>query len=262
MINKLLLVLLILLSGPNYSQDIIVKNHQQLSLLNSNLNSQPNYFEKNYLSNKTQKTNELNNGNLIWITDVGINCRINPLPQRTETGTYHDEVFNEIAYKEIYNRGRFYLTADVGVLKKINKNIGLGNSHFIGIDSGDDGLRNGIKLKYRQWLKNGSFFDISPGITLFDSAFMSPGFTGSMEWWKNEYFALTVLIEYLPPIPDTFGSWETDEGYVDTMTEEYEKDFGIYFGLKTGSKVGRKVICGVALLFVGGAVLFGLAGSG
>lgn len=257
MTNKLLLVLLIILVIPNYCQELIVNNHQQSIMVNSNLNKQFHYFEKNDFSDNTQKTNELDNGKLIWITDANVNYRINPLPQRTETGTYHDEVFNEIAYKKIYNRGRFYLTADVGVLKKINKNIGLGISHFIGIDSGDE-LRNGIKLKYRQWLKNGSFFDISPGITLFDSAFKSPGFTGSMEWWKNEYFALTMLIEYLPQSPDFFFSWETDEGYIDTGTEEYEKDFGIYFGLKTGSKVGRKVISGSALLFVGWILLFGL----
>ena len=91
-------------------------------------------------------------------------------------------------------------------MKKINNTIGLGISHFIGVDSGDDGLRNGIKLKYRQWLKNGSYFDISPGITIFDSAFKTPGFTSSIDWWKNEYFALTAIIEYLPKNPDTFGS--------------------------------------------------------
>ena len=254
MINKLLLVLLFLLCVPNYSQDLIVKNHQQSIMVKPNLNKQFPYFEKNDLIDNTQKSNGLNKGNLIWITDANVNYRINILPQRTETRTYQDEVI-----KEIGKRGRFYLTADVGALVKINKNIGFGISHFIGIDSGDDGLRNGIKLKYRQWLKNGSFFDISPGITLFDSAFRSPGFTGSMEWWKNEYFALTVLIEYLPQIPDSFGSWEDDEGYIETHTEEYEKDFGIYCGIKTGSKVGRKVICGGVLLFVGGALLFGLA---
>ena len=147
MINKLLLVLLILLSVPNYSQEL---NNQKSILLNSNLTKQFQYLEKNDLSDKTQKTDKLNKGNLIWITDANVNYRINPLPQRTETGTYHDEVFNEIAYKEIYNRGRFYLTADVGVLKKINKNIGLGISHFIGFDLIRDngGVRNGVKRCY------------------------------------------------------------------------------------------------------------------
>ena len=237
MINKLLLVLLILLIIPNYSQELIVKNNQQSIPINSKSTMQFHYFEKNDLSDNTQKTNELDNGNLIWITDMGINCRVNSIPQRIISFPDDGEI-------EIFNeRSRFYLTSDVGALKKINKNIGLGISHFIGAelgaDSGGGGIRNGIKLKYRQWLKNGSFFDISPGITLFDSDFKSPGFIGSIDWWKNEYFALTVLIEYLPQRTDLVEyGYDEDKGNYIGRKDEYEKDFGIYFGLETGYKAG------------------------
>ena len=228
MINKLLLVLLFLLVIPNYSQDLIVKNHQQSILLNSNLNKQFHYFEKNDLSENTQKPNGLNNGNLIWITDVSVNYRINHIPQRVESGTYLGE-----AYKNTYdNGGRFYFTSDLGALKRINKNIGFGISHYLGI--GNE-LRTGIKLKYRQWFKNGSYFDISPGIIYFDFGERAPGFISSIDWWRNERFALTMLIEYLSTPPDV-----VEYGGDDTIwrTKEYEKDFGIYFGLKAGSKVG------------------------
>ena len=215
MINKLLLVLLILLVIPNYSQDLIVKNHQQSIPLNSNLTKQFHNFEKNYLSDNTQKTNGLNNGNLIWITDVSVNYRINHIPQRIESGTYLGE-----AYKNTYdNGGRFYFTSDLGALKKINKNIGFGISHYLGI--GNE-LRTGIKLKYRQWLKNGSYFDISPGIIYFDFGERAPGFISSIDWCKNKYFTLTALIEYLPSKTDI----------LDAHVIEYEKDFGVYFGIK------------------------------
>ena len=134
MINKLLLVLLFLLVIPNYSQDLIVKNHQQSILVKPNLTKQFHYFEKNDLSDNTQKTNELDNGNLIWITDMGINCRVNSIPQRIRSVPDYGEI-------EIFNeRSRFYLTSDVGALKKINKNIGFGVSHFIAVDMiGDNG---------------------------------------------------------------------------------------------------------------------------
>jgi hypothetical protein len=256
MINKLLLVLLVLLSVPNYSQELIVKDHQQSIPLNSNLTKQFHYFEKNDLSDKTQKTNELNNGNLIWITDLNLNYRINPGPQTIVTDTYRGEVTK-------YTRdegGQFYLTSDLGALKKINENIGFGISHYLGIGGG---LRAGIKLKYRQWLKNGSFIDISPGIIYFNWDNESPGFTSSIDWWKNEYFALTVLIEYLPPSPDYFQSYETNEGYIETQTEEYEKDFGIYFGIKTGSKaglIGNGIYYGIILYVATGLMM--MSGSG
>ncbi len=150
MINKLLLVLLILLLIPNYSQELIVKNHQQSILVKPNLTKQFHYFENNVLSDNTQKTNELNNGNLIWITDVSMNIRISPIPQRTVTDTYLGEVSKELWAQG----GRFYLTSDLGALRRINKNIGFGISHFIGMDLSDDPVvKNGIKLKYRQWLE-------------------------------------------------------------------------------------------------------------
>ena len=188
---------------------------QQSILLNSNLTKQFHYFEKKDLSDNTQKPNGLNNGNLIWITDVSVNYRINHIPQRIESGTYLGE-----AYKNTYdNGGRFYFTSDLGALKKINKNIGFGISHYLGI--GNE-LRTGIKLKYRQWLKNGSYFDISPGIIYFDFGERAPGFISSIDWCKNKYFALTALIEYLPSKTDI----------LDAHVIEYEKDFGVYFGIK------------------------------
>ena len=214
--NKLLLVLLILLAIPIYCQDILVKDK------------------------------------LMWITDLNLNYRINPLPERVEFYIYQDEV-----QKETGNRGRFYLTSDIGGLIKINKNIGLGICHFIGIDSGDDGLRNGIKLKYRQWFNNSSYLDISPGITLFDSAFKTPGFTSSIDWWKNEFFALTVLVEYLPKKPDSIENWVNDGGYTETITNDYDKDFGIYCGVKTGSKWGLIGSGGILIIAIAGALMMG-----
>ena len=233
MINKLLLVLLFFLVIPNYCQELIVKNHQQPIPLNSNLTKQFHYFDKNHLSDNTQKTNGLNNGNLIWITDVSMNIRFSPIPQTAVSWPEMGEAYNELWDQ----RGRVYLTSDLGALRRINKNIGFGISHFIGMDLGDEpGLRNGIKLKYRQWLKNGSFFDISPGIIYFDWGNNERhGFTGSIDWWRNERFALTMLIEYLSTPPDV-----VEYGGDDTIwrTKEYEKDFGIYLGIKAGSKVG------------------------
>ena len=144
MINKLLLVLLFFMVIPNYSQDLIVNNHQQSIPFNSNLTKKFHYFEKNHLSDNTQKINELNNGNLIWITDVSMNIRISPIPQTAVSWPEMGEAYNELWAQ----RGRFYLTSDLGALKK---NIGFGISHFIGMDLGEEsGLRNGIKLKYRQ----------------------------------------------------------------------------------------------------------------
>jgi hypothetical protein len=260
MINKLLWVLLFLLVIPNYSQDLIVKNYQQSIMVKPNLNKQFPYFEKNDFSDNTQKTNGLNNGNLIWITDVGINCRINHIPQRIISFPDYGDINIE------NERRRFYLTSDVGALKKINKNIGFGISHFIALDLIGDagGVRNGIKLIYRQWLNNGSHFDISPGITLFDSAFKSPGFTGSIDWWKSEYYALTMLIEYLPQLTDLVEDGYDEDGrkYI-WRTKEYEKDFGIYFGLKTGSKaglIGNGIYYGIILIVAAGALM--MSGSG
>ena len=237
MINKLLLVLLFLLVIPNYSQDLIVKNHQQSILVKPNLTKQFHYFEKNDLSDNTQKTNELNNGNLIWITDVSMNIRISPIPQTIVSFPEWDG-----DEKHLWAQGgRVYLTSDLGALRRINKNIGFGISHFIGMDLSDEpGLRNGIKLKYRQWLKNGSFFDISPGIIYFDWCYNERyGFTGSIDWWRNERFALTMLIEYLSTPPDVVEYGYDEDGRKEIWrTKEYEKDFGIYLGIKAGSKVG------------------------
>lgn len=234
MINKLLLVLLILLYVPNYSQELIVKNHQQSIPLNSNLTNEFHNFDKNHLSDMARKTNGLNNSNLIWITDVNINIRISPIPQTAVSWPEMGEAYNELWAQ----RGRFYLTSDLGALKRINKNIGFGISHFIGMDLGEEpGLRNGIKLKYRQWLKNGSFFDISPGIIYFDWGDTERhGFTSSIDWWKNENFALTVLIEYLstPPNLVEYGGDDT----IWRIFEPEEEVVGIYFGIKAGSKVG------------------------
>jgi hypothetical protein len=150
MINKLLLVLLILLVIPNYSQELIVNNNQQSIPLNLNLTKQSHNFEKNDLSDNTQKTNGLNNG---------------------------------------------------------------------------------------------SYFDISPGIIYFDFGERAPGFISSINWCKNKYFALTALIEYLPSKTDI----------LDAHVIEYKKDFGVYFGTKTGSKVGligSGIIQGLFLLVV------------
>jgi hypothetical protein len=216
MVNKLLLVLLFFLVIPIYCQDVLVKD------------------------------------NLVWITDLNINYRINPLPQRVEFYIYQDEV-----QKEVGERGRIYLTSDIGALIKINNNVGFGISHFIGVDSGDDGLRNGIKFKYRQWFNNGSYFDISPGFTIFDSAFKTPGFISSIDWWKNEFFALTVLFEYLPKKPDSIEKWVNDGGYIETLTNDYEKDFGIYCGVKTGSKWGLLGSGSILIIAIAGALMMG-----
>ncbi|MHC4695091.1 MAG: hypothetical protein ACYS67_20355 [Planctomycetota bacterium] len=247
MMNKLLLVLLILRIIPVYCQELVGNNAHQLILSNSNPVVKSQFIRNNNLSDFTYKAKKASNGNLIWLTDFSMNSRLNSV--QPVVTTFPDS--GEIS-KDNY-RGRLYLVSELGVLKKINPKTGFGISHFLGIDiTGDDnmGIRNGIKLKYRQWLNNDSFFDISPGITLFDNPYKSPGFVGSIDWWKNESFALSLLVEYLPK-PKNKVEYYDDEIDGDHIwrTTEYEQDLGFYIGIRTGSKTG----------FIANGVFYGLA---
>jgi hypothetical protein len=246
MLNKLLLVLLILRIIPIYCQDLVGSNAHQLILSNSNPVVKSQVIRNNNLSDVTYKAIKASNGNLIWLTDFSMNYRLNSI--QPVVTTFPDS--GEIS-KDNY-RGRLYLVSELGVLKKINQKTGIGISHFLGIDlAGDDnmGIRNGIKLKYRHWLNNDSFFDISPGITLFDEPYKSPGFVGSIDWWKNEFFALSMAVEYLPKPKNEVDYYDDEiDGNRIWRTKEYKQDLGFYIGLRTGSNAG----------FIANGVFYGL----
>jgi hypothetical protein len=169
------------------------------------------------------------------ITEIGIHYRLTPSPLIS-----HD-------YKPSKRQQRtFYVTIDLGIMRNISKRYALGATHLLGVDS-ELKFRSGLKPRLRRWLGKKMSIDLSPGIILWDTRddFTTPGFTGSIDLNIKEWFALSVMFEYMRSRQEEHSTYYRGS----------ENDAGLYFGMKTGSYSG--LIANSAAVVIG---LIGLIG--
>jgi hypothetical protein len=188
------------------------------------------------------------------ITEFGVNYRLTSSPTIKETNIHDDEIHT---YTNDYNT-TFYITSDLGLMKNMSSSYSLGASNFLGLMFNEFHFKGGLKFRIRRWLSKGSSIDLSPGVLLWETSeyYKTPGFTGSLDFKIEEWFALTLTFEYLR------SQYYKDEGtygqHYYSYSSDPEDDIAVYLGLKSGSKTGLKATItavGAFLLFL---VLFWL----
>lgn len=174
------------------------------------------------------------------IAELGVNFRLTSSPKFYATHIAPDRTYSRIMERE---RAMYY-TSDIGIMRNISQQYALGISHFIGFDS-EFLFRGGLKLRLRKWLRNEVSIDLSPGIILWDTgsaalgagnAYHTPGFTGSVDLKVKEWFALSVMTEYMR------ARQGEDHHIIGGESHKYIRedgnDLGVYFGIKSGSYPG------------------------
>lgn len=189
-----------------------------------------------------------------FITELGYGYKITSPLKKTTTETVGNSVTNVYEW-EI--GGRHYLTSELGYMRNLNAQYGLGFTHFTRWDIGHN-LRGGIKLRMRRWLNQKISLDLSGGTILWgidDSELKRSTFIGSAGVTFSDWEAVNVQIEVLETQPSDYSYPSGTDGMLYRSFSPRRRNVGVYLGYKLSSVPGL-VGNGVALTAVG--VVFAL----
>jgi hypothetical protein len=147
--------------------------------------------------------------------------------------------------------GRHYLTSELGYMRNLNAQYGLGFTHFTGWDVGHS-LRGGLKLRLRRWLNPKTSLDLSGGAFLWgidDSEFKQPAFIGGASVAFSEWESVNLMVEFLETQPYDY-TYDYGNGIPERNYSPRQRNVGVYLGYKLSSKPGL-VFNGIAVAAVG-----------
>jgi hypothetical protein len=124
-----------------------------------------------------------------WITEFSITPRLNANPSGNGGPNY-------------------YYTWDVGAMANVGGRTALGGAAFVGGE--DDGVRFGLRFRYRRWLTPATSLDVSPGVLITGGDNQRtprfPGFSGSVGVMHRDLVGFAAQVEL---VPDSAGTVET-----------------------------------------------------
>lgn len=142
-----------------------------------------------------------------WITEFGNSYRLDQPPRK---------------YRNIGER--FYFTLESGLMANLNPKSALGATFMLG--AGDNGIRFGVKPRYRHWLNNSTSLDIGYGVLV---APRFPGLTSHIGLNFGDWLALTTHLEIIRLELMPFNR---------TQSRKTTADVAWYVGAKLGSYPG------------------------
>ena len=184
-----------------------------------------------------------------FITEFGYAYKITSPLKRRAIETIGNSVTNAYEWEV---GGRHYLTSELGYLRNLNAQYGLGFTHFTRWDIGNN-LRGGMKLRMRRWLNQKISLDLSGGTILWgidDSELKRSTFIGSASVSFSDWEAVSVHIEVLETQPYDYVYPSGTDGMLYRSSSPRRRNVGVYLGYKLSSAPGL-VGNGVALAAVG-----------
>lgn len=151
----------------------------------------------------------------------------------------------------IPHQDHHYATWELGLMANTSEQSAIGGTLYAGLQFGE-GLRWGLKARYRRWLANSLSIDVAPGILLSVAEKSSPGFTGHVGFNVDDRFAFV-------------SQWDvvTNPWHWNGTRPVSRREVGWYGGVKLGSKPALYGVAleGVALLAVIVTVVIACSGG-